>query len=66
MISMIEDGAGQHDPGERRVEKEQERQEHASVIRSSNVDISLPVRNARTRWTWPSLYIVSPAGLRSK
>ena len=37
-----------------------------SVIRSRNVVSSLPVMNSRTRWIWLILYIVSPAGWRSK
>ena len=37
-----------------------------SVIRSRNAVSSLPVMNSRTRWIWLILYIVSPAGCRSK
>ena len=37
-----------------------------SVIRSRNAESILPVRNSRTLWTWLMLYIVSPAGYRSK
>ena len=36
------------------------------VIMSSRVVISLPVMNSRTLLTWLTLYIVSPAGWRSK
>ena len=36
------------------------------VIMSSKVVISLPVMNSRTLLTWLTLYIVSPAGWRSK
>ena len=37
-----------------------------SVIRSRKVVSSLPVMNSRTCWIWLMLYIVSPAGCRSK
>ena len=37
-----------------------------SVIRSRNAVSSLPVMNSRMRWIWLILYIVSPAGCRSK
>ena len=66
MISMISDRAGEHDPGERGVQVEQERQQHDERDQIEEGGQQLAGQEFADLVDLGDLYIVSPAGWRSK